>query len=405
MGISGRGRAPLPKGFTTWVFTSVVTELGTGVLGFALTWVASGHGPHLAAWVFTLTVLPSVLLGLLGGAVADRFGPRRVMLACTLAFMVIGSGLALAVTAWSTPPPVLLTAAVLIGAVAAFYRPAVGVFPRLFVSEGSLGRAMARSGMAAQLARTIAPPLGGILIGIISLSGVALLDVLGCLIMLLTLLAIRPPRRVEHLPNPVSMRGIVDGVRAARTTPGVPALLTGVSIVAGAVIPAVLLGIPLAARERGWTAAEAGLIESGWIAGGLLMSAVFAWRGIADRVSIPMVLGPCIVAAGLLGLAVSTDWRAACAATVVVGVGVVVFTAHVFPAYVLLAPAAKVSRFQSLLIVVQQAPQVVVNPLIGLVAGLFGTGAMITAASLIAVAASFAIGRDRTLRTFRSESD
>jgi len=388
MGVSGGDRVPLPKGFNAWVLTSVVTELGTGILAFALTWVASGHGPHLAAWVFTLTVLPAVLLGLLGGAVADRFGPRRVMLACTLAFVLIGSGIALAVAVWSA---------------AAFYRPAVGVFPRLFVPERSLGTAMARSGMAGQLARTIAPPLGGILIGIISLSGVALLDVLGCLIMLIALLAIRPPRRGDHLPDPVSVRGIVDGVRAARATPGVPALLTGVSLMAGAVIPSVLLGIPLAARERGWTAAEAGLIESGWIAGGLLTSAVFAWRGIANRVWTPMVIGPCVVALGLIVLAVSADWRVGLAATALVGAGVVVFTAHVFPVYVLLAPASKVSRFQSLLIVVQQAPQVIVNPLIGLIVGLLGTGAMIAAASVIAVGASFVVGRDRTLQAFRSE--
>ncbi|TNM56744.1 MFS transporter [Brevibacterium sediminis] len=403
MGVSGRDRVPLPKGFNAWVLTSVVTELGTGILAFALTWVASGHGPHLAAWVFTLTVLPAVLLGLLGGAVADRFGPRRVMLACTLAFVLIGSGIALAVAVWSAAPPVLLAAAVLIGSAAAFYRPAVGVFPRLFVPERSLGTAMARSGMAGQLARTIAPPLGGILIGIISLSGVALLDVLGCLIMLIALLAIRPPRRGDHLPDPVSVRGIVDGVRAARTTPGVPALLTGVSLMAGAVIPSVLLGIPLAARERGWTAAEAGLIESGWIAGGLLTSAVFAWRGIANRVWTPMVIGPCVVALGLIVLAVSADWRVGLAATALVGAGVVVFTAHVFPVYVLLAPASKVSRFQSLLIVVQQAPQVIVNPFIGLIVGLLGTGAMIAAASVIAVGASFVVGRDRTLQAFRSE--
>lgn len=405
MGASGRDRVPLPRGFNAWVLTSVVTELGTGVLAFALTWVASGHGPHLAAWVFTLTVLPSVLLGLLGGAVADRFGPRRVMLMCTLAFILIGSGIALAVAVWSPSPAVLLAAAVLTGSTAAFYRPAVGVFPRLFVPESSLGRAMARSGMAGQLARTIAPPLGGILIGIISLSGVALFDVLGCLIMLIALLVVRPPRRGEHLPDPVSVHGIIDGVRAARTTPGVPALLTGVSIVAGAVIPSVLRGIPLAARERGWTAAEAGLIESGWIAGGLLTSAVSAWRGIANRVWTPMVLGPCIVALGLIGLAVSADWRVAYAATAVVGAGVVVFTAHVFPVYVLLAPPSKVSRFQSLLIVVQQAPQVVVNPLIGLVVGLLGSGVMIAAASVIAVGASLAVGRDRTLRAFKSEPD
>lgn len=86
-------RVSLPRGFNAWVVTSVGFELGSGVLSFALTWVASGYGPNIAAGVLTLTVAPSVILGLLGGAVADRFGPRRVMIAGTLALMIVSAGL------------------------------------------------------------------------------------------------------------------------------------------------------------------------------------------------------------------------------------------------------------------------------------------------------------------------
>jgi hypothetical protein len=180
------------------------------------------------------------------------------------------------------------------------------LFPRLFIDDSALGAAMARAGMARQLARTIAPPLGGLLIGSIALSGVALLDV--------------------------------------------------------AVIPAVVLGIRLAARERGWTAAEAGLIEAGWIAGGLLAGAWYAWRGTASAAWRPMAAGPFVVVAGLSILAIAPTWMTAIAGTVVVGIGVVVFTAHLFPTYVLLAPPTMISRFQSLLILAQQAPQLLVNP-------------------------------------------
>lgn len=238
-------RLRLPRGFNWWVAATVGSELGAGVLAFALTWVASGHGPNVAAAVLTLTVAPSVVLGLIGGAVADRFGPRRVMIVCVLALMALSGSLAVAVTLWATPPPLLMITAVLIGTVAAFHRPAAGVFPRLFVADSTLGAAMARVGMASQLARTIAPPLGGLLIGILALSGVALLDVLGCVAMLITLLMIRPPIGHVSAPEAVTLRGIVTGRSTARTTNGVPALLTCVAIVAGAVIPAVLLGIPL----------------------------------------------------------------------------------------------------------------------------------------------------------------
>lgn len=393
-------RHALPRGFNAWATATVGSELGSGVLAFALTWVASGHGPNIAAAVLTLTVAPSVLLGLLGGAVADRFGPRRVMIICTLALLVLSASLAIAVALWATPPVLLMITAALIGTVSAFHRPAAGVFPRLFVADNTLGAAMARVGMASQLARTIAPPLGGLLIGIIALSGVALLDVLGCIAMLVTLLMIRPP--IEHVtaPEAVTFRGITSGITTARTTKGVPALLACVAIVAGAVIPAVLLGIPLAARERGWTAVEAGVIEAGWIAGGLLCGAWFAWRGTASRAWRPMVAGPLVVAVGLGLLGLSPTWPIAAASTTLVGVGVVIFTAHVFPAYVLLAPPSMISRFQSLLILVQQAPQLIVNSLIGLVIAASGTGPMLAASAAIALLASVVVAADKTLRTF-----
>jgi MFS family permease len=393
-------RPQLPKGFNAWVATSVGSELGSGILAFALTWVASGYGPQVASWVLTLTVAPSVVLGLLGGAVADRFGARRVMIFGTLALMILSGSLAAAVSIWGTPPVMLMLTAALIGTVAAFHRPAVGVFPRLFVEESSmLGAAMARAGMASQLARIIAPPLGGLLVGMIALSGVALIDVLGCVAMLVTLLLIHPPLKQSPVAEAVTFRGIVSGITTARTTRGVPALLLCVAIVAGAVIPAVLLGIPLAARERGWTAAEAGLIEAGWIAGGLLSGAWFAWRGTASKAWRPMAAGPLIVAAGLGLLAISPTSPFAVASTTLIGIGVVVFTAHVFPTYILLAPPTMLSRFQSLLILVQQAPQLIVNPLIGLAVAAVGAGPMIAASGVIALLASLVVVTDRTLRT------
>jgi len=387
-------------GLNTWIAATVASELGAGVLTFALTWTASGHGPSVASAVLTVSVAPSVLLGLLGGAVADRFGPRHVMIFGTLALLLVSAGLAIAVSLTGTTPTLLLITAALIGTVAAFHRPAAGIFPRLFVSDSALGAAMARVGMAGQLSRTIAPPLGGLLIGVITLSGVALLDVLAGAATLAALLMIRPPRPHEPGTDAVTLRGIVAGITTARATSGVPALLACVGIVAGAVIPAVLLGIPLAARERGWSASEAGLIEAGWVAGGLISGAWFAWRGTASAAWRPMAIGPLIVAAGLGVLAFASAWTFAAAGTALVGIGVVVFTAHVFPTYILLAPTSMVSRFQSLLILVQQAPQLAVTPAIGFFVAAAGTTPMIAVSGVLASLASLVVLGDRTLRAF-----
>lgn len=69
----------------------------------------------------------------------------------------------------------------------------------------------------------------------------------------------------------------------------------------------------------------------------------------------------------------------------------------------MLAPPLMVSRFQSLLIIVQQAPQLIINALIGLVAATLGAGTMIALAGGVAVLASIVVLSDKTLRTFTAE--
>lgn len=233
----------------------------------------------------------------------------------------------------------------------------------------------------------------------ISVSAViAVLDVIGCAAMLVTLAVVHPPLEQPPVDKAVSLRGVFQGISTARKTSGIPTLLMCVAVVAGAVIPAVVLGIPLAARERGWTAGEAGLIEAGWIAGGILAGAWFAWRGTAVKAWRPMAIGPLVITVGLGLLAVASHWIAAAMSTTLIGVGVVIFTAHLFPTYVSLAPPSMMSRFQSLLILAQQAPQLVINPLIGIAVTVFGTAPMIGASGILALFASLAIIRDKTLR-------
>ncbi|WP_309127501.1 MFS transporter [Microbacterium sp.] len=394
----------MPRGFNAWVVATVGADLGSGVLAFSLAWVASGHGPALVSAVLTLTVAPSVLFGLLGGAVADRFGPRRVMIVCTCAFMSISAVLALTVTVRPMSPVALVVAAAAIGTVSAFHRPAVGVFPRMFVVDAELGAAMARVGMASQVAGAIAPPLGGILVGVIALSGVAWIDVVGCICMVMVLLAVRPPIASSPAMEAVSVRGILRGIATAGETRGAPALLACVALVAGAVIPSMVVGIPLVARERGWTAAEAGLIEAGWIAGGLLAGAWFSWRGTSARAWRGIAIGPVLVACGLAALAVSPSWTSAAGGTGIIGFGVVIFTAHVFPTYVRLAPASMLSRFQSVLILAQRAPQLVVTPLIGILIGFTTTGPAFLCGAVVALVATVVVAANKTLRAVGSAS-
>jgi hypothetical protein len=46
-----------------------------------------------------------------------------------------------------------------------------------------------------------------------------------------------------------------------------------------------MLALPLAGRERGWTAAETGLVSGAWVAGGLAMPLIVARWGAPPATS------------------------------------------------------------------------------------------------------------------------
>ena len=74
------GSASLSTRFWLWLAGAGLSLLGTQVLAFGMAWAAASLSGTLAGLVLTAIVLPRVLLLLVGGAVADRAGPFRVLL-------------------------------------------------------------------------------------------------------------------------------------------------------------------------------------------------------------------------------------------------------------------------------------------------------------------------------------
>ncbi|MEK8227311.1 hypothetical protein NKG05_16295 [Oerskovia sp. M15] len=67
--------------YLAWLSGVTVSRLGDAVLAFALGWAAAGRGGTTAALVLTLNGLPRLVLMVVGGAVADRLGARRILIA------------------------------------------------------------------------------------------------------------------------------------------------------------------------------------------------------------------------------------------------------------------------------------------------------------------------------------
>ena len=123
---------------------------------------------HSAGWVGAATVcrlLPYVLLGSFGGAIADRYRRRTVLLAGNALRMLLMA--AIAVTVASAGPVVLVIAfTVLTSAAGCAERPAaMALLPRL-VGETRLGPANALLHTVQDLGVLIGPAIGAVLLAV-----------------------------------------------------------------------------------------------------------------------------------------------------------------------------------------------------------------------------------------------
>lgn len=393
----------LNRGFVGWLTAATVSSTGDGVLYFAVGWVATAHGGHVAGVVLTLGALPRALLVLFGGALGDRFGLRRTMIGCDVATCVVLLAFLLAAQTPVSEIYLLAGLQLAIGTTTAFRMPADGAFPRLFFDANLLPRAMSLAGGVLQTARLVGPPLGGVVVAALTMTGAVVVDLVSFVAVLAVLLAVRPPREVPVDDNGEStLRQIRSGLAAARTVPGVAPMLSAVAFLAATILPTLGLCVPAAGHARGWSADATGLVEACWVAGALCMSLVIAKRGTHRRPLLPMVAGSLTTVAGLLAIAGTSGEAQAMVAAAAMGVGTTMFTGHVFPVFVLRTPDGMLARFQSLLGLAQFAPVLLANNLLGGVTSAAGPSAAIALAAAIAVLAPATLLTSSTLRRMTS---
>ncbi|MDX2132985.1 MAG: MFS transporter [Planctomycetota bacterium] len=114
-------------------------------------------------------LLPSLVLGILGGVVADRVNRKKLLLVTQAAMMVIAIAFALVV--WLDPPqrvllPALLGLSLAQGVVVAFNNPAWQVLTPRLVPRADLVKAITLQGISFNAARAVGPALAGVIMGL-----------------------------------------------------------------------------------------------------------------------------------------------------------------------------------------------------------------------------------------------
>jgi MFS family permease len=146
----------------------VTSLLGSSMSTVAIAWAVldSRAGATGLGYVFAAGVVPQVLLLAVAGAVADRLGRRRVMLAADALRCAAQATLAAAVFAGRPALWVFVLLAWLEGTGEAFFTPALDALTVEMAPRDQLGDANALYGLATSSTRIAGPALGGLLVAL-----------------------------------------------------------------------------------------------------------------------------------------------------------------------------------------------------------------------------------------------
>ncbi|MFE9610511.1 MFS transporter [Streptomyces sp. NPDC006012] len=146
-----------------WLGAYSCSMLGDSVYYIALSWAAVQSGtPAQAGLVMSASALPRAVLMLGGGVVADRLGPRRVVIGSDA--VRCAAVAAVAALLFLTSPGLwpLALLALVFGTVDAVFLPAVGALPARITGKDQLARVQGMRGLCVRLASVVGAPLGGL---------------------------------------------------------------------------------------------------------------------------------------------------------------------------------------------------------------------------------------------------
>jgi len=359
-----------------------------------------------ATWVAMTTasrVLPIVLLGPLGGVLADRHNRRTLMIAADLARAALMVALAF-VAATGLPivlAPVLAAAATAAGTVTP---PCVAASTARLVPRTELQRANARRAAIGQAAIVAGPALGALVLVVSTPATAILLNAMTFIASAVAIAAITPgPAFAPSRPGADRVSGVLDDVAAgARALRGAPAAvrLIAADLVCSTVYGALTVLFVLLGRRLGAGNGGYGLLMGAYGIGGVIGATVTGRVANPGRWRMTLLAALLLVAITLVALGSEPTLIEALAASLLGGGGMVVGEVLSDTALPRMLADDVLARAYGLALPVSLGGIVVGSLVAGPLVSLLGIGGALTAAGLaILVACAVLVRRPLVVAT------
>ena len=191
---------------------SLASYVGTWMHLVAVTWLMTTltSSAALIALVQTAIALPTFLLALPGGALADVVDRRRMIIATQAWQLVVAAALGAITLAGVATPGLVLALTLALGVGAALGLPVFWTITPEIVGQAELPAALALNSGGFTLAQAVGPALGGLLVAAVGAGTVFLLNACSFLGVVVVVAAWRRTPTVSTLP-PEHVGGAVRG--------------------------------------------------------------------------------------------------------------------------------------------------------------------------------------------------
>lgn len=310
------------RNFRLYFVGQLLSLNGTWMQSVAQAWLVYRltDSSFMLGLVAFLNLAPVLVLGLFGGALADRYSRYRLFWVTQTLAMLQAFALGVLTLSGHIEVAHILILATLLGVIHAFEIPARHALVAGLVNRAELPNAIALNSSLFNLARFIGPALAGALVALIGEGPVFILNGLSFLTVLLALAAMRP-RPAMHL-RPAAGGGLWAGLNFAWRQPPLRWALGLVALISLAGTPYLVL-MPVFAREVfGGGAQQLGMLVGAAGFGALLGALRLAQREHSTGLERVIVVSGALAGVGLLLFSQTTDFLPALAVLPLTGFGI-----------------------------------------------------------------------------------
>lgn len=391
-----------------WLSAYTASMIGDSVYYMALAWAAARTGSASETGiVLAAGSIPRALLLLGGGVLADRLGPRRVVVASDTARCLVILGLAGALLLTSPTVWMLIAVALVFGAADALFLPAVGALPPRITAAGQLARVQGLRGLATRAATVVGAPLGGVAVAlggpVLAFAAAGVLFAVSLPLLLSVRMSPLPaPDKVQAAapdgaePDPAApdgaepagtaWRDLADGLRHIRRHSLLGPLMLVVAVSELGFVGPLNLGLILLSQERGWGASGMGWVVAAFGIGAGASALLLAVRGHVPRAGLVMCLTVLIGAVAIAALAYAPSVPLAACVAILVGLFAGLGGALCGALMQTAADPAYLGRVTSVSTLFTHALSPLSYPVTGAAVALWGTGPVFVASASLCAA-------------------